>query len=263
MGYSLQQNQKMQQVRMPHLDRNAQFEYINKKCGEFIHQGQPIIFVDTKRKELVENFKDAGEEYNRKKAPPYIMEHDFPIKEIRKIAPYGIYNINQKEVFVNLGVPPGTAEFAVESIWRWWQTLGKNTYPDALKLYINSNNSSGNASKADLWKKQLQEFANITGLDLHISHYPIGTSKWNKIEHKMFCFRNSHWRGMSLISVEAIVELVSNNAAPKSKVPKIVCVKDENKYEFGINVTDKELAELNITRDAFHGDWNYVISPLG
>jgi transposase len=259
MGYSLQQNQKMLQVGAPHPDRNNQFEYINRKCGDFIQERQPVISVDTKKKELIGNFKNAGAAYRQKKTPVKVMDHDFPIKELGKVAPYGIYDINRNEGFVNLGVSHDTAEFAVESILRWWQTLGKNTYPDAVKLYINSDNGGSNGSRVKLWKKQLQEFANITGLEVHSSHFPPGTSKWNKIEHRMFCFISKNWRGRPLISVETVIELISNTST--SKGLKIVCVEDKNKYELGIKVSEEELAELNITRDAFHGDWNYIISP--
>jgi transposase len=259
MGYSLQQNQKMLQVGTPHPDRNAQFEYINEKCGEFTRQGQPVISVDTKKKELIGNFKNNGAEYCRKKNSKKVLDHDFLIKELGKVAPYGIYDINRNEGFVNLGISHDTAEFAVESILRWWQTLGRNTYSKASKLYINSDSGGNNGSRIRLWKKQLQEFANITGLDIHVSHFPPGTSKWNKIEHKMFCFISKNWRGNPLISIETVIELIVNTTT--SKGLKIVCVKDENKYKLGTKVTDKELAELNITRDTFHGDWNYIISP--
>jgi transposase len=259
MGYSLQQNQKMLQVGEPHPDRNTQFEYINKKCGDFINRRQPVISVDTKKKELIGNFKNNGTEYRLQKDPIKVLDHDFPIKELGKVAPYGIYDISRNEGFVNLGISHDTAEFAVESILRWWQTLGKNTYPDASELYINCDSGGSNGARIRLWKAQLQEFANITGLDTHISHFPPGTSKWNKIEHKMFCFISKNWRGKPLISVEAVIKLISNTSTTKGL--KIVCVEDSKNYELGTKVTDDELAEINIKRDAFHGDWNYTIAP--
>jgi transposase len=259
MGYSLQQNQKMLKVGQVHPDRNAQFEYINKKCGEFIHQGQPVISVDTKKKEKIGNFRNNGMEYSQKKNPTKVLDHDFPIKELGKVAPYGIYDINRNEGFVNLGVSSDTAEFAVESILRWWLTMGKNTYPNAEKLYINSDNGGSNSSRVKLWKKQIQEFANITGLAVHMSHFPPGTSKWNKIEHRMFCYISKNWRGRPLISIKTVIELIESTTT--SKGLKITCVKDNTKYELGIEVTEKELAAINIVRDDFHGDWNYVISP--
>jgi len=258
MGYSLQQNQKMLQTGKPHPDRNAQFEHINKKCAEFMQQGQPVISVDTKKKEMVGNFKSSGAEYSQKKHPTKVLDHDFPIKELGKVAPYGIYDISRNEGFVNLGVSHDTAEFAVESILRWWQTLGRNTYPDACKLYINSDSGGSNGARSRLWKRQLQELANITGLEIHVSHLPPGTSKWNKIEHRMFCFISKNWRGRPLISIETVIELISNTTT--SKGLKIKCVKDNNKYELGTIVTDEEFAGINIEKDAFHGDWNYKIS---
>lgn len=259
MGYSLQQNQKMLQVGAPHPDRNAQFEYINKKCAEFIQQGQPVISVDTKKKELIGNFKNDGSEYCLKKEPIKVLDHDFPTKELGKVSPYGIYDISRNEGFVNLGKSHDTAEFAVQSILRWWQTLGRNAYPNASKIYINSDNGGSNGSRVRLWKTQLQEFANITGLVANISHFPPGTSKWNKIEHKMFCFISKNWRGRPLITIEAVIELISSTSTAKGL--KIVCIEDRNYYELGTKVTDAELAELNISRDDFHGDWNYSISP--
>jgi transposase len=259
MGYSLQQNKKMLQVGVAHPDRNAQFEYINKKSVEFVRQEEPVISVDTKKKELIGNFKNSGAEYSPKKEPSKVLDHDFLIKELGKVAPYGIYDIGRNEGFVNLGISHDTAEFAVDSILRWWQTLGRNTYPHASRLYINSDNGGSNGSRVRLWKKQLQEFANITRLDVHVSHFPPGTSKWNKIEHKMFCFISKNWRGRPLISIETVIELISNTTT--SKGLKIVCVENSDKYELGTKVTDEEFAGINITRDAFHGDWNYIISP--
>jgi len=258
MGYSLQQNQKMLQVGTPHPDRDTQFGYINKKCNEFIQQGQPVISVDTKKKEIIGNFKNNGAEYMQKKNPSKVLDHDFPIKELGKVAPYGIYDISRNEGFVNLGISHDTAQFAVESILRWWQALGRNTYPEASKLYINIDNGGSNGSRVRLWKKQLQELANITGLELHVSHFPPGTSKWNKIEHRMFCYISKNWRGRPLISIETVIELISSTTT--SKGLKIVCVEDDNKYELGTKVTDEELAGINITKDIFHGDWNYKIA---
>jgi len=259
MGYSLQMNQKMLQVGKQHPDRDDQFRYINKKSSEFIKKGLPVISVDTKKKELVGNFKNNGTEYSKKKNPTLVLDHDFPLKELGKVAPYGIYDINKNEGFVNLGISHDTAEFAVHSILRWWQTLGKNTYPDASKLYINSDGGGSNGSRNRLWKKQLQELANITGLEIHISHFPPGTSKWNKIEHKMFCFISKNWRGKPLITIEVIISLISNTVTRQGL--KITCVMDDNTYELGQKVTDEEFDNINIYNYKFHGDWNYKISP--
>jgi len=259
LGYSLQQNKKMLQLGESHPDRNEQFEFISRKSGEFIRQNQPVISVDTKKKELIGNFVNKGAEYNRKKEPTKVLDHDFPIKELGKVAPFGIYDIDRNEGFVNLGISHDTAEFAVESILRWWQTLGANTYPSASKLYVNCDSGGSNGYRRKLWKKQLQEFANITGLETHISHFPPGTSKWNKIEHRMFCFIAKNWRGKPLITVETVINLISSTTT--SKGLKIICVEDNNCYELGTIVTDEELAALNIVRDCFHGEWNYSFLP--
>jgi transposase len=258
MDYSLQLNQKMLQTGTSHPDRDAQFEYINRKSYQFIEEGQPVISVDTKKKELVGNFKNNGATYRKKNDPIKVLDHDFPLKELGKVAPYGIYDISKNEGFVNLGISHDTAEFAVESILRWWLTLGTNTYPDAVKLYINSDNGGSNGSRNRLWKKQLQQMADITGLEIHVSHFPPGTSKWNKIEHRMFCYISKNWKGQPLISIETIVNLISSTTT--SKGLKIVCKRDDNKYELGQKVTDEEFADINLTRDEFLGDWNYIIT---
>jgi transposase len=259
LGYSLQQNQKMLQLGEPHPDRDEQFRFINKKSLEFIRQGQPVISVDTKKKELVGNFISEGAEYSKKKSPTRVLDHDFPIKELGKVAPYGVYDISKNEGFVNLGISHDTSEFAVASILRWWQTLGSNTYPGARRLYINCDGGGSNNSRRRLWKKQLQEFANITGLEVHVSHFPPGTSKWNKIEHRMFCYISKNWRGKPLVTVEAVVHLISSTTT--SKGLKITCVKDERLYELGTVVTDEEFDAINIIREDILGAWNYMILP--
>ena len=210
LGYSLQQNQKMLQNGESHPDRDEQFKFINQKSSKFIQQNQPVISVDAKKKELIGNFINGGAEYSKKKSPIKVLDHDFLIKELGKVTPYGIYDISRNEGFVNLGISGDTSEFAVVSILRWWQTLGVKTYPNAKKLYINCDGGGSNDSRRRLWKKQLQDFANITRLEVHVSHFPPGTSKWNKIEHKMFCFISKNWRGKPLISVEAVVHLISS-----------------------------------------------------
>jgi transposase len=260
LGYSLQQNQKMQQLGEPHPDRDEQFRFINKKSNEFVQQNQPVISVDTKKKELIGNFLNEGAEYSQKKNPVKVLDHDFPIKELGKVAPYGIYDISRNEGFVNLGMSHDTSEFAVASILRWWQTLGAKTYPDATKLYINCDGGGSNNVRRRLWKKQLQEFADITGLEVHVSHFPPGTSKWNKIEHRMFCYISKNWRGKPLISVETVVQLISSTSTAKGL--KIICVKDETYYELGTVVTDEEFDAINIKREGIFGSWNYAILPL-
>ena len=181
LGYSLQQNQKMLQLGESHPDRDGQFKFINQKSSKFIQQKQPVISVDAKKKELIGNFANTGAEDSIKKSPTKVLDHDFPIKELGKVTPYGIYDISRNEGFVNLGISRDTSEFAVASILRWWQTLGVHTYPAARKLYVTCDGGGSNDSRHRLWKKQLQEFCNITGLEVHVSHFPPGTSKWNKI----------------------------------------------------------------------------------
>jgi hypothetical protein len=258
LGYSLQLNKKCLQVGEANPDRNKQFEYINNKAKLFTACGQPVISVDTKKKELVGNFKNNGTEYRKKKDPLKVLDHDFKIEELGKVNPYGVYDVNANTGFVNLGTSSDTAEFAVESIMRWWVTLGKNTYPDATKIYINCDGGGSNGYRVRLWKKQLQEFANITGLEVQVSHFPAGTSKWNKIEHKMFCFISKNWRGHPLISIEATIQLIASTTIKTGL--KIKCVEDNNKYNLGKTVTNEEFDLLSITRDAFHGEWNYSIT---
>lgn len=259
LGYSLQQNQKMCQLGEPHPDRDEQFKFMNAKSIDFMHQNLPVISVDAKKKELIGNFKIGGVEYSQKNLPRQVWDHDFLIKELGHVTPYGIYDISKNEGFVNLGISYDTSEFAVVSILRWWQTLGINTYPDAKKLYINCDGGGSNDARRKLWKKQLQDLANITGLHVHVSHFPPGTSKWNKIEHRMFCFISKNWRGKPLISVEAVVQLISSTTT--SKGLRIICVEDKNHYELGTIVTEAEYAAINIIRDDFHGNWNYTILP--
>jgi transposase len=259
MGYSLQQNQKMLQLGEPHPDRGAQFEHISGKCAEFIAVGLPVISVDTKKKELVGNFKNGGAEWRPGKSPVKVLDHDFPIAELGKVAPYGVYDISRNEGFVNLGLSHDTAEFAVASIMRWWLTIGANAYPKASAIYINCDSGGSNGSRVRLWKLQLQEFADMTGLDVHVSHFPPGTSKWNKIEHRMFCYISKNWRGRPLVSVEAVVELISSTTTSKGLT--ISCLPDDREFVLGTKVTDEEMAAMNMVPDAFQGCWNYTICP--
>jgi hypothetical protein len=259
LGYSLQLNQKMLQVGEEHPDRNIQFEFINTKAMKFIKSGDPVISVDAKKKELIGNFKNNGKAYNQKKRPTKVLDHDFPLNELGKVTPYGVYDINKNEGFVNLGISKDTSEFAVESISRWWLTVGKNTYPESTRLYINCDSGGSNGYKNKFFKLQLQEFANQSKLKVHLSHFPPGTSKWNKIEHRLFCYISSHWRGQPLISIETVVDLIGSTTTTTGL--KVVCVKDDNVYEIGIKVSDKDFAKINIKKEKTCPDWNYVISP--
>jgi transposase len=258
-GYSLQLNQKMLQIGEDHPDRNTQFEYINNKAKEFMESCNPVISIDAKKKELVGNFKNNGKTYNKKKNPTKVLDHDFPLKELGKVTPYGIYDLNKNEGFVNLGISKDTCEFAVESIARWWLTVGKNTYPLASKLYINCDSGGSNGHKNRLFKLQLQEFANQSNLEVHVSHFPPGTSKWNKIEHRLFCYISSHWRGQPLVSIEAIINLIGSTTTTAGL--KVICVKDDNIYEVGIKVSDSDFENINIVNASLCPNWNYVISP--
>ena len=258
LGYSLQLNQKMLQVGEEHPDRDNQFKYINSKTKQFLESGDPVISIDAKKKELVGNFKNNGRTYNEKKSPTKVLDHDFPLKELGKVIPYGIYDVNRNEGFVNLGISKDTSEFAVESISRWWLTVGKNTYPNAPRLYINCDGGGSNGVRTRLFKLQLQEFANQSGLKVHVSHFPPGTSKWNKIEHRLFCYISSHWRGQPLISIEAIIDLIGSTTTTSGL--KVICIRDENTYKIGIKVSDADFERINIEKESTCPEWNYIIS---
>jgi hypothetical protein len=259
LGYSLQLNQKILQVGEEHPDRDKQFQFINNKAKEFMKAGVPVISIDAKKKENIGNFKNNGSAYRKTKDPIKVLDHDFPIKELGKVTPYGIYDIGRNEGFVNLGISSDTSEFAVESISRWWLTLGKNTYPNAVELYINCDGGGSNGSRNRLFKFQLQQFANQSGLSVHVSHFPPGTSKWNKIEHRMFCYITNHWKGQPLISVETVIQLIGSTETTTGL--KIVCVKDDTVYKIGIKVSDEEFETINIKQDKTLPCWNYIISP--
>ena len=258
-GYSLQLNQKMLQIGEEHPDRNEQFEFINGKAKRFLESGDPVISIDAKKKENVGNFINNGRSYSKSKIPTKVLDHDFPIKELGKVTPYGVYDISRNEGFVNLGVSKDTAGFAVESISRWWLTLGKNTYPNASKLYINCDGGGSNGCRNRLFKHKLQEFADQSNLEVHVSHFPPGTSKWNKIEHRMFCYISSHWRGQPLISVEAVITLIGTTTTTTGL--KIICVKDESTYELGVKVSEEDFATISIKNEITCPAWNYLISP--
>lgn len=257
MGYSLQANQKVKEG-SNHPDRNEQFEYIYRQINQFQDELQPVISVDTKKKELVGDFKNAGKEWRPKGSPEKVQVHDFPLAG-GKVAPYGIYDLTQNSGWVNLGTSADTAEFAVESIRRWWNKMGKHVYPDAKKLLITADGGGSNGYRIRLWKKELQRFANDTGLEITVSHFPPGTSKWNKIEHRLFSFITMNWRGKPLVSHEVIVNLIASTRTNGGLSVK--CELDTNKYEKGIKVTDQELKKIQLDRHDFHGEWNYTIFP--
>lgn len=259
LGYSRQANRKMEQVGKAAPDRNEQFEYIDRKSKEFIEEGQPVISVDTKKKENLGEFKNAGTEYRRKGDPRRVLDHDFPIAELGKVSPYGIYVLNNNTAFVNLGTDHDTGQFAMESIYRWWYYVGQYTFPDAEKIYITCDSGGSNAVNARLWKDQLAEFAFRTGLEVHVSHYPAGTSKYNKIEHRLFCYISKTWQGQPLVDVETVVRLVGSTTTSTGLVVK--CMADYNKYATGIKITDEAFSEISIEYLNDLGRRNYVIYP--
>lgn len=259
LGYSLQLNQKMLQVNEAHPNRDEQFKFINDNSKEASETGMPVISIDAKKKEYIGNFKNEGKTYNKKGNPTKVFDHDFPLEELGKVTPYGVYDINKNEGFVNLGISKDTAEFAVESISRWWLTVGKNTYPGATMIYVVCDGGGSNGSRNRLWKYQLQQFANQSGLEVQVSHLPPGTSKWNKIEHRLFCYISSHWRGQPLVSVEAVIDLIGSTTTNKGL--KVICKKDDNTYEIGKKISDEEFNKINLKGMEKFPNWNYIISP--
>jgi hypothetical protein len=257
-GYSLQANQKVIEGER-HPDRNAQFILINNKTKLFTKHGQPVISVDTKKKELVGNFKNGGREFHLKGHPEIVFVHDFKIPELGKVNPYGIYDISRNEAWVNVGTDHDTSTFAVESIRQWWNTMGKIAYPNAHKLLITADSGGSNGYRVRLWKVELQKFANDSGLEISVSHFPPGTSKWNKIEHRLFSFITQNWRGKPLISHEVIVNLIA--ATTTREGLHVECALDKKVYPKGIKIYDHELKEVNLVVEKFHGEWNYTIKP--
>ena len=259
LGYSKQANQKMLQVGKPHPDRNAQFEFINGKAKAYIESGEPVISVDTKKKENIGNFKNPGQEYRRNKDPRKVLDHDFPLKELGKIAPYGIYNLNHNTGFVNVGTSHDTAEFAVESIARWWEVVGKHIFPNAGRLFITCDCGGSNGYRRRLWKYQLSQFAICTGIEIHVSHFPPGTSKWNKVEHRLFCYISKNWQGKPLIDIETAIELIGSTTTKTGL--KVICQRDDNVYELAIAVSDKDFESIKMEKIEPFECWNYIIKP--
>ncbi len=260
LNYSLQANQKTLEGSQ-HADRHEQFEFINRKAQRYLKQGEPVISVDTKKKELVGDFKNAGREWQVKGDPEAVRVHDFEIRQPDKgkVAPYGVYDLARNEGWVNVGVDHDTAAFAVESIRRWWHLMGEPSYPQAKRLLITADAGGSNGSRVRLWKWELQNLADETGLEISVCHFPPGTSKWNKIEHRLFSFISQNWRGKPLVSHEVIINLI---AATTSKTGlEVKSALDPNSYPDKIRITDQQMAELRLKRDAFHGDWNYRLLP--
>jgi hypothetical protein len=256
MKYSLQANKKTLEG-SSHPDRNAQFEYINKQVQDRLVNGEPVISVDTKKKELVGDFKNSGRELRPQGCPEEVRVHDFEIKKLGKAAPYGVYDMGRNEGWVSVGTDHDTSAFAVETIRRWWYSMGQQNYPDAKRLLISADSGGSNGSRVRLWKLELQRMADETGLEISVCHLPPGTSKWNKIEHRLFSFITQNWRGKPLISHEVIVNLIGSTRTEKGLTVR--CELDRNSYPQGIKVLEKLFAEINMVRHDFHGDWNYTI----
>src|SRR3984957_9108852 len=258
LGFSLQANQKTREG-TSHPDRNAQFEYINAQVDAFQAAGQPTISVDTKKKELVGDFKNGGRELRPKGEPEPVRVHDFAIPELGKVAPYGVYDIAANAGWINLGISHDTAVFSVESIRRWWYELGATRYPIATRLLITADCGGSNGVRLRLWKRELQVLADELGISITVCHLPPGTSKWNRIEHRQFAFITQNWRGKPLVSHQVIVQLIANTTTDTGLT--VACRLDDTTYEKGIKASDAEMASPNIQPANFHGDWNYTFAP--
>jgi hypothetical protein len=254
--YSLQGTSKTVEGAQ-HPDRNAQFEHINSKAQECIDSGVPFISVDTKKKELVGNFKNAGTEWQPQGTPELVDVHDFPSDALGKAIPYGVYDVAANDGFVNVGMDHDTPVFAVTSIETWWQRVGRRRYPDARDLFISADAGGSNGYRSHVWKAELQRLADKLDLSIHVSHFPPGTSKWNKIEHRLFSFITMNWRGRPLRTFETVVNLIGNTTNRGGLIVRARI--DKGRYPTGRKVSAAELRTLRIERDDFHGDWNYVI----
>ena len=258
MGYSLQGNRKTKEGRQ-HPDRNAQFEHIDAQATKEMRVRNPVISVDTKKKELVGNYKNNGEKWCPKGKAPQVNGHDFPDPEVPRAHPYGLYDLANNTGWINIGTDHDTAAFAVASIRGWWKSIGRRLYPQAQSLLITADAGGSNGARLRLWKWELQHLADDAGIPISVCHFPPGTSKWNKIEHRLFSFISRNWRGEPLVSYETIVKLI---AATRTQTGlRVICKLDKRKYRLGRKITDEQMAQIRLTRDVFHGDWNYTIRP--
>ena len=256
LGYSLQANRKTREG-INHPDRNAQFEYIYESVRKFHRSGQPVVSVDTKKKELIGDFSNVGKEYRKKGFPVETRMHDFADKQLGKAIPYGVYDIESNEGWVSVGLNHDTAQFAANSILRWWQQMGQHRFPRATRLLITADAGGSNGWRTRLWKVALQQLADEIDLNLTVSHFPPGTSKWNKIEHRLFSFVTQNWRGKPLYDLQTVVNLISSTTTRAGLTVKSAV--DDTYYEKGIKVSDQELERINLKRHDFHGEWNYTI----
>jgi hypothetical protein len=259
MGYSLQANRKTLEGASQHPDRNAQFEYIQAQSVAAQTARQPVISVDTKKKELVGDFKNGGRELRPKGDPEKVRVHDFVIDDLGRVCPYGVYDLAQNLGWVSVGVDHDTAAFAVSTIRDWWHSMGHPAYPEATELLITADGGGSNGSRVRLWKLELQKFADETGLSITVCHLPPGTSKWNKIEHRLFSYISQNWRGKPLITHEVIINLIA--ATTTQNGLRVRAKLDTNRYPAGIKVDDEEMAGIHLRRHGFHGEWNYTIVP--
>jgi len=258
MGYSLQANRKTLEG-TDHPDRDAQFAHISEAVQLQLSLGGPVISVDTKKKELVGPFRNGGKELRPKGDPERVLMHDFVIEDLGRASPYGVYDVGQNEAWVSVGTDHDTAAFAVESIRRWWTTMGASLYPDATRLLVTADAGGSNGYRLRLWKWELQKLADETGLEMAVCHFPPGTSKWNKIEHRLFSAITQNWRGRPLVSHEVIVELIG--ATTTRTGLKVRSELDTSIYPAGLRVSDAEMQTLYVTTDPFHGEWNYTLVP--
>ena len=255
-GYSLQANRKTR-AGAQHLDRDAQFAHLNATAETCLAAGDPVISVDTKKKELVGDFKNGGQEWQPKGQPEEVRVHDFPLSGQGRVSPYGVYDLAANAGWVSVGIDHDTAAFAVASIRRWWERTGRARYPQAHRLLITADGGGSNGSRLRLWKWELQRLAEATGLTITVCHFPPGTSKWNKIEHRLFSFISQNWRGQPLRSHEVVVNLIANTKTDQGL--KVRAKLDTNKYPSGVKITNQELAAVSLLPDKFHGEWNYTI----
>ncbi len=257
-GYSLQANRKTREGK-DHPDRDAQFEHINRQVRRVQKRGQPVISIDTKKKELIGDFKNAGQEWRPKRTPQKVRVHDFKDENLGKAIPYGVYDLANNQGWVSIGIDHDTAHFAANSIRRWWNDMGRARFPRASELLITADGGGSNGSRSRLWKVALQGLANQLDMKLRVCHFPPGTSKWNKFEHRLFSYITSNWRGQPLVSLQTIVQLIASTTTKTGLT--VQAAVDTNTYETGIKVTDEEMAQLRLTPSAFHGNWNYTIAP--
>jgi hypothetical protein len=260
LGYSLQSNRKRLEGKQ-HPDRNAQFEHINETIRQRQRANEPTISVDTKKRELVGSYKNAGQELRPKNDPEQVNVHDFVDKSVGRATPYGVYDIGQNEAWVSVGISHDTAEFAVQSIRTWWREMGRSRYPNATSLLITADGGGSNGYRVRLWKVELQKLADELGITISVCHLPPGTSKWNKIEHRLFSFITKNWRGKPLLTHQVIVELIASTTTKTGLT--VESRVDKRTYATGRRVTDRQMADVHLVPDHFHGEWNYSIHPSG